>query len=254
VDFGGKPYQSRPQGGYWLAKEFHTWPEVEEAGLAAIGIFVELGIWAASVAGSGRLLRNVWRPTADADSRRRLVDCGLWVQEGEDYRTKSMAELRSGRGRPGLTMRLDRRVYLAPQCARPKALGLWAVAASWSLNTDTPGFIPTQVALSLAKPKVISELWDCGYWLLSEDGFRMSKGDTLYARWALARDDERADIPETLRARVYARDGHRCLLCGAGYDLTLDHIVPWSWGGTDTEDNLRTLCRPCNSSKGDRLS
>jgi hypothetical protein len=63
----------------------------------------------------------------------------------------------------------------------------------------------------------------------------------------------RRDIPDALRLAVYTRDGHACLTCGTSCDLTLDHIVPWSLGGPDTEDNLQTLCAPCNSRKGDRI-
>lgn len=35
-------------------------------------------------------------------------------------------------------------------------------------------------------------------------------------------------------------------------DLSLDHIIPVSRNGRDREENLRTLCRPCNSKKGNR--
>ena len=35
-------------------------------------------------------------------------------------------------------------------------------------------------------------------------------------------------------------------------NLTMDHIVPSSKGGTDTDDNLQLLCGACNSKKGDR--
>jgi hypothetical protein len=63
----------------------------------------------------------------------------------------------------------------------------------------------------------------------------------------------RAPISTGVRDFVFDRDGHACRLCGATADLTLDHIYPWSLGGPDTPDNLRVLCRPCNSSKGDRV-
>lgn len=62
----------------------------------------------------------------------------------------------------------------------------------------------------------------------------------------------RAAIPTLVQARVYARDDFTCQKCGATEDLTLDHIKPWSLGGPDTVENLRVLCRPCNSRKGAR--
>lgn len=38
-----------------------------------------------------------------------------------------------------------------------------------------------------------------------------------------------------------------CLVCGDDYGL--DHIVPFSQGGSNTLDNLQNLCRSCNGSK-----
>jgi 5-methylcytosine-specific restriction endonuclease McrA len=64
----------------------------------------------------------------------------------------------------------------------------------------------------------------------------------------------REPIPDEVRWRVYDRDGWACQQCGAGQPLSLDHIWPWSLGGADTEDNLQTLCIPCNSRKGARVT
>lgn len=60
----------------------------------------------------------------------------------------------------------------------------------------------------------------------------------------------REPISPMLRERIYSRDGFACIECRSRTDLTLDHIYPWSLGGPDSEDNLQTLCRPCNSRKG----
>ena len=39
-----------------------------------------------------------------------------------------------------------------------------------------------------------------------------------------------------------------------GYVLmTKDHIIPVSKGGSDEDDNLRTMCAPCNRKKGDKI-
>jgi hypothetical protein len=57
------------------------------------------------------------------------------------------------------------------------------------------------------------------------------------------------------RAAVIARDRGRCHLCGktcAPDDLTLDHLVPLSLGGTHDESNLAVACLSCNCSKGNR--
>ena len=48
-----------------------------------------------------------------------------------------------------------------------------------------------------------------------------------------------------------------CSYCGSpateGNDLTIDHIIPLSRGGTNRRDNLTVACRRCNTSKHDRL-
>lgn len=59
-------------------------------------------------------------------------------------------------------------------------------------------------------------------------------------------------ISGQLRTQVYERDLYRCVHCGTHKDLSVDHIYPERLGGTLDLDNLQTLCRPCNSSKGAR--
>ncbi len=43
--------------------------------------------------------------------------------------------------------------------------------------------------------------------------------------------------------------GNKCLACGSS-EITVDHVVPLSKGGTNCIDNLQPLCSSCNSSKG----
>jgi hypothetical protein len=59
--------------------------------------------------------------------------------------------------------------------------------------------------------------------------------------------EERAPIDPIVRRAVFTRDRFRCQWCGADCGLQLDHIVPWSAGGSDSPDNLRTLCSKCNT-------
>ena len=52
--------------------------------------------------------------------------------------------------------------------------------------------------------------------------------------------------------RIWDRDGWQCVTCGTSKDLTVDHVVPVSKGGSDEDDNLQTMCRSCNARKGNR--
>lgn len=70
--------------------------------------------------------------------------------------------------------------------------------------------------------------------------------------WGIARPYRQPINPET-RAAIYERDGYRCRSCGASEPLQIDHIYPWSKGGTDEPSNLQTLCAPCNQSKGAKV-
>src|SRR5207249_6492806 len=52
-------------------------------------------------------------------------------------------------------------------------------------------------------------------------------------------------IPASVRHRVFERDNYTCSFCGSQKDLTLDHYVALSLGGTHDESNLVTACRSC---------
>jgi len=61
--------------------------------------------------------------------------------------------------------------------------------------------------------------------------------------------EERNPLPDSTRSLVIHRDHYRCVICGRGGLLEVDHIIPWSAGGSDDMDNLRTLCRDCNQER-----
>ncbi len=60
----------------------------------------------------------------------------------------------------------------------------------------------------------------------------------------------RVNVPLTRKA-VFARDGGRCVYCGAAA-TSLDHVVPKSRGGTHSWDNVVSACGRCNHVKADR--
>lgn len=63
---------------------------------------------------------------------------------------------------------------------------------------------------------------------------------------------------EKKRQEVLEMYGWECVglfpeICERTENLQVDHIIPKSKHGTDEMDNLRVLCRRCNSRKKDRL-
>lgn len=62
-------------------------------------------------------------------------------------------------------------------------------------------------------------------------------------------------IPLNIRVKVLSRDNFRCSFCGKspatdiGTKLHIDHIIPFSKGGTNSFENLQTLCEQCNLGK-----
>lgn len=62
-------------------------------------------------------------------------------------------------------------------------------------------------------------------------------------------------IPKRVRFRVMRRDKFCCQICGLtqkdGVRLEVDHKIPRAKGGSNDEQNLWTLCQPCNSGKSD---
>lgn len=45
---------------------------------------------------------------------------------------------------------------------------------------------------------------------------------------------------------IKERDGFTCQVCGNDDWLEVHHIIPRIMGGTDTDDNLITLCKKCH--------
>lgn len=58
-------------------------------------------------------------------------------------------------------------------------------------------------------------------------------------------------VIESVRWRVYKRDGYKCRYCGADdVPMTVDHYHPQKYGGEWTYENLLTACRSCQKRKG----
>ena len=86
---------------------------------------------------------------------------------------------------------------------------------------------------------------------LKPDSWQGYPGYRLLATWLLnPYRTQRPIIDQATRELVFERDDNMCLSCGATEQLSLDHVYPYSLGGTDDEGNLQTLCVSCNSRKG----
>ena len=62
--------------------------------------------------------------------------------------------------------------------------------------------------------------------------------------------------PAFTRFNVFLRDRFTCQYCGDKFcskDLTFDHVIPKSKGGTSKWDNIVSVCVDCNVEKGNRL-
>ncbi len=66
---------------------------------------------------------------------------------------------------------------------------------------------------------------------------------------------QRDYVPPLNNRALFARDGHLCLYCGQSFgahDLTRDHVIPVSRGGSDSWSNVVSACRSCNQRKDNR--
>jgi 5-methylcytosine-specific restriction endonuclease McrA len=55
------------------------------------------------------------------------------------------------------------------------------------------------------------------------------------------------------KKNILKRDGYRCQYCGKNSQpMTIDHVIPKSFGGKETWENLVCACEKCNTTKADR--
>ncbi|MFD0032502.1 HNH endonuclease [Streptomyces sp. NPDC127172] len=186
-------------------------------------------------------------PTADTLERVVLLAlAGEAVRADGSFISTSRQELaRTARVDPKTVQRtlrrLEERSLVAKRGQRPLVYDL-LIPLSWFSDVDGVNAERRQAGLEPLTPENRPDIAPP-----PAKGYRSDLGRVLGPR------RHRTDVPGSVRRAVFARDGGRCVKCGAVDDLTIDHIYPWVRGGSNHPDNLRVLCRPCNSSKGARL-
>lgn len=58
------------------------------------------------------------------------------------------------------------------------------------------------------------------------------------------------DAKRLWRKKIKEQWSNKCAYCESSDDLTLDHVIPRSHGGSDTTKNVVCCCKNCNQSKG----
>ncbi len=66
--------------------------------------------------------------------------------------------------------------------------------------------------------------------------------------------EPRRVIPTQVKLEVWKRDKGKCVICGATDELTFDHIIPYSKGGTSlSAKNIQLLCERHNIANRDKI-
>ena len=97
-----------------------------------------------------------------------------------------------------------------------------------------------------------AEMIERSEWHLHSASAEMSRPMVIrlvsYVR--IPRDTHRRKIT---RRAVFARDDWTCQYCGSRSNLTVDHVIPRSKGGSSNWENIVASCAPCNRRKGNTL-
>jgi 5-methylcytosine-specific restriction endonuclease McrA len=163
---------------------------------------------------------------------------------------------------------------LDPDAVVGKLLRVWA----W-FDTHTQSgnaFLVTSALLDrIAGATGFSDAMQSVGWLVIDKsgvelpGFDRHNGQTAKARAETARRvaqhrAEKKTIARPLRRSVLERDGGKCVYCGRAHMqytppesakdavMSMDHVIPESRGGTDSDRNLVCACVGCNMAKADR--
>lgn len=95
---------------------------------------------------------------------------------------------------------------------------------------------------------------------VSTNQYIIGLGNNIYNTFGNDPDEDETivrTISGKTRLDVFERDDYKCQMCGRtvddGIKLHIDHIVPFSKGGSNDMSNLQVLCHECNLAKHDRM-
>ena len=122
----------------------------------------------------------------------------------------------------------------------------------WRTLGRQPFYSEMKAPLSEYTPKPYVNRW--GGWMKACEAFiKYKKGDLQFEKLLNEKSTTRSrTINEKKRLQVLKRDNFSCVMCGKspathiGVVLHVDHIKPFSKGGSNDSKNLRTLCSKCN--------
>lgn len=80
-----------------------------------------------------------------------------------------------------------------------------------------------------------------------------------FDRMDVIRNNRPGTVDPRIRKAVYMRDSYTCQWCNTHVarcldPLEIDHVIPWSAGGSNATDNLRALCAMCNAHRSNRYT
>lgn len=158
-------------------------------------------------------------------------------------------------------------------------VGLWGEADREGRLEDRPRRLKAAIfpydsdeSLGMSIEQMIDELAARGFVQRYEvSGQRYVMVPNFARHQLISRDEAPSEIPgpdglmtpyerppnDTVRARIYQRDNFICLYCGRNMAKTVrvrsvDHVIPYTRGGSHRDDNLVTACKVCNAKKGNR--
>jgi 5-methylcytosine-specific restriction endonuclease McrA len=135
----------------------------------------------------------------------------------------------------------------------------WALAHPESRRATYRKFHKLHPAILTPEQKVVRKVYSHNYYLQNKDRIaelrriRIRANPSLHSSYvkrhlAKRKGAEGKHSEQEWREllRIY---NYKCAKCGSTSDLTRDHKIPLSKGGTDNIDNITPLCRSCNSIK-----